>query len=484
MDRIESDSIGEIRIPEEALYGINSIRARENFPGDISFHKEWYRAIGLVKQSCYRVYRRFTEATREKYPGGVSRLKMIPVKTINALENAAIEVSEGLYYSHFIVPAIQGGAGTSINMNVNEIITNAALINTGRSAGDYSVIHPLEEANIYQSTNDVIPTALTIASMRLLEELEESVNILRQHIETLETEYRDHLRPGFTQMQEAVPSSFGRLFGAYNEALSRDWWRVSKCKERIKLVNLGGGATGTGLAIPRFFIMEVVPELRHITSLPLARSENLNDAGSNLDKWVEIHATLKSHAVNLEKIASDIRLLAADISRTGMISIPARQLGSTMMPGKVNPVISEFIISTAHRIYANDMLISNLCGQGCLDLNAYLPLIGHCILESLKMLINAGKSMSLNLLKDLEVNSQAAWEVMIKSPAISTALSPYIGYNKAAEIASYMKDNEADIFQACEQTGYMGKARLEEILKPGNLLKMGFSLDDLRKDDT
>ncbi len=482
MDRIESDNIGECRIPEEALYGINAIRARENFPGDILFHKEWYRAVGLVKQACYRVYRKFSEATKKKY-AGKTPMKMIPSKTIDALENAAVEVSEGLYYSHFIIPAMQGGAGTSINMNINEIITNVALINMGHNAGEYKHIDPIEHANVYQSTNDVIPTALTVASMTLLADLEASINMLRQYIEGLETTYRDYLRPGYTQMQEAVPSSFGKLFSAYNDTLSRDWWRVSKCKERIKVVNLGGGATGTGLSIPRFFIIEVVPELRHLTALPLTRSENLNDATSNLDKWVEIHAILKAHAVNLEKIASDIRLMSADISKAVMINIPERQKGSSLMPGKVNPVISEFVISTAHKIYSNDMLISNLCGQGCIDLNAYLPLIGHSILESLKMLINANKSLSMNLVKDLKVNKKAAYEALICSPVISTALIPFIGYNKASEIASYMKEKHTDIFRACESTGYFGKERLEDILKPGNLLKMGFSVDDIKRHD-
>ncbi|MFO7755516.1 MAG: lyase family protein [Bacteroidales bacterium] len=479
MDRIESDWLGEVKIPEEALYGINAIRAKENFPGDIPFHKEWYRAAGQVKQACYRAYRRFSEAAITKY-GDKPPLKLIPPSIINALEAAAIEVSEGLYYSHFIIPAMQGGAGTSINMNINEIISNAALINTGSNAGDYSLIHPLEHANIYQSTNDVIPTALTVASMKLLEELEASINMLRQSLEELEKKYRDYLRPGYTQMQEAVPSSFGRLFSAYNDALSRDWWRVSKCKERIKVINLGGGATGTGLAIPRFFIIEVVPELRNIVSLPLTRSENLGDATSNLDTWVEIHATLKAHAVNLEKTVSDIRLLASDISKTGIMTIPERQMGSTIMPGKVNPVIPEFIISTAHKIYSNDMLISNLCGQGCLDLNPYLPLIGHSIIESLKLLINANKSMAMNMVEGLKINGKASYDTLMRSPVISTALIPYTGYSRAADIALFMKENDTDVFEACQQTGLMDREKLEDILQAGNLLKLGFSLDDIR----
>lgn len=478
MKRIEEDTLGRREIPAEALYGIHAVRARENFPGDSSFHPEWYKALGSVKLACYRTYRKFIRAAREKHPSKLSALHLIDDKVIDALEKAAIEVSEGIYRSHFIVPAMQGGAGTSINMNINEIITNAALQSLNREAGDYDYIHPIEDANIYQSTNDIVPTALTVATMQLLSELEDRINGTRKEIERLETSTRDHLRPAYTQMQEAVPSTFGALFSTYNEALSRDWWRVSKCKERIKVVNLGGGATGTGIAIPRFFIMEVVPELRNIVSLPLTRSENLQDATANLDTWVEIHATLKAHAVTLEKIASDMRLLSSDISAK-LIELPAKQVGSSIMPGKVNPVIPEFVISAAHRIYSNDMLVSSLCARGSLDLNAYLPVTGHSILESLKLLISVNETMAGNLFSELRVNSDKGYLALIKSPSITTALIPYIGYKKAAALAKEMKEGGLDIFEAAGTTGIMKKDRLTEILKPGNLLKLGFTFSDI-----
>lgn len=478
MDRIESDSLGEISLPETALYGINANRARDNFPGDIRFHKEWYKAIGLSKLACYNVFGKFQDAALKKYDGE-SPIRIIPAEILEALKEAAIEVSEGLYFSHFIIPAIQGGAGTSINMNINEIIANVALISLGKKTGEYNYIHPIEHANIYQSTNDIIPTALTVASMKLLEELEESINNTRKELEKQETQNRNHLRPGYTQMQEAVPSSFGKLFSAYNDALSRDWWRVSKCKERIKVVNLGGGAIGTGLAIPRFFIIEVVPELRHLSRLPLTRSENLADATSNLDSWVEVHSIMKAHAVTLEKIANDLRLLSSDISGHGFISIPEKQIGSSIMPGKMNPVIPEFIISSSQKIYANDNLITQLCGQGCLDLNANIPLIGHSILESLKLLINANKSITDNLITGLTVNADAANNAIISSPSISTALIPYIGYKKASEIALSMSEKGINIFDACAQSDFISPDKLKEILKPANLLKLGFSLDDI-----
>jgi aspartate ammonia-lyase len=315
--------------------------------------------------------------------------------------------------------------------------------------------------------------------MKLLQLLEEQINLLRLKIEDLEKNNREKLRPGYTQMQEAVPSSFGLLFSTYNEALSRDWWRVSKCSERIKQVNLGGGAIGTGLAIPRFFIMEVVPELRKLTGLPLAHSENLADATSNLDKWVEIHATLKAHAVNLEKVSSDMRLLASDITGERTISLPERQIGSSIMPGKINPVIPEFVISAVHKVYSNDLLVSSLSGQGTLELNPYLPVIGCSLIESIKLLISCNLTLLNNLFEGIAVNQDSGYKALINSPSVSTAMSPHIGYHKAAEVALLMKEKKIDIFEANSILKVMDDSKLRTILQPGNLLKLGFSLDDL-----
>jgi aspartate ammonia-lyase len=478
MGRIEKDSLGQKEIPSDALYGIHSLRARENFPGDSSFPVEWYKAVGTTKLACYNTYRKFRSAAEIKL-GNDLPFKIIDDKTLNALCEASQEVADGKHFDQFIIPAVQGGAGTSINMNINEIITNLALLNTGRQCGEYSFIDPLEHANIYQSTNDVIPTALTVAVMKLLHELEEKINQLRQKVEEFEKKSREKLRPGYTQMQAAVPSSFGLLFSTYNEALSRDWWRVSKCSERIKQVNIGGGAIGTGLSLPRFFIMEVVPELQRLTDLPIARSENLSDATSNMDKWVEIHATLKAHAVNLEKMSSDFRLLSSDLSGTKTLSIPDRQVGSSIMPGKINPVIPEFVISVAHKIYSNDVLISSLSGQGVLELNPYLPSIGCAVIESINLLISCNITLLSNLLAGLTINESAGYEAVIYSPSITTALSPYIGYHKAAELAKLMKDKKISIFEANEVLKMIDEAKLRSILEAGNLLKLGFSLDEL-----
>lgn len=476
--RIEKDFIGEKEVPKDALYGIHSIRARENFINNSKFPIEWYKAVGLVKLAAYETYKKFKQATSAKF-GEVKNIDFFNDEIIESLISSAIEVSNGKHFEHFIVPAIQGGAGTSINLNVNEIIANTALVKLNANPGDYDKIHPIDHANIYQSTNDVIPTALKVAIIKLLEELEEEINTLRAEIEKLETKHRNDLRIGYTQMQAAVPSSFGLLFSTYNESLSRDWWRVSKCFERIKVVNLGGSAIGTGIAVPRYFIMEVVNTLQKNTNLPITRSENLSDATNNLDAFVEIHATMKSHAVNLEKMVNDMRLLASDLVGKGEVSIPKKQVGSSIMPSKINPVIPEYVVSSAHKIYANDLIISNLSAQGNFELNAYIPVIGCAIIESLQLLISANKTLKNNLFSELEVNSKVAFENLINNPSIATALLPFIGYSKATEISQYMLENQVDIFKANENLKLVKNTKLDEILSPQNLLKTGFTIKDL-----
>ena len=478
MQRTEKDALGSAVIPSDALYGIHSFRASQNFPSGTPFPIEWYRAMGSVKGCVYRTYRRFRDAARGKY-GNHKAVRLIEDQRLNAMIKASDDITAGRHFESFIVPAIQGGAGTSINMNINEIIANVTLISLGNTPGSYGIIDPVEDCNIYQSTNDTVPTALTIAVMKLLNALSEEINMMRQALEALERGHRNELRPGYTQMQEAVPSSFGLLFGAYNEALSRDWWRVSKSLERIRTVNMGGGATGTGVAIPRFFIMEIVPELRNHTGLPLSRSENLSDATSNLDKWVEVHAIMKSHAVNLEKMVSDLRLLSSDLTSPKMLILPDKQVGSSIMPGKINPVIPEYVISVSHRVYANDQLITTLSGQGCLELNAYLPVTGITMIESLRLLVSANRTLRLNCLEGLEVKHADAHRRVILSPAITTVLIPFIGYNKASEVASLMKEKQITVFEANREMNFIEADRLEDILQPANLLKLGFSLEEI-----
>ncbi len=476
--RTESDFLGSRQVPIDALYGIHALRACENFPDVTTFHREWYQAIGLVKQACYLTASSYFRALKQKFGNEMPPVRVISEEVLESLILVAAEVANGKYLENFIVPAVSGGAGTSINMNVNEIIANATLLKQGQKPGSYQMIDPTEEANIFQSTNDVVPTALKVALMYLLNDLEAAINELRAGFEVLEGRYRDSLRVAYTQMQEAVPSSYGKLFSNYSDALSRDWWRVSKCFERIKVVNLGGSAIGTAVAVPRYFLMEVVQQLQQLTKLPVTRSENLTDTTSNLDAFVEIHAILKAHAVNLEKIVNDLRLLASDIGGAG-IKLPQQQVGSSIMPAKVNPVIPEFVISSSHQVYANDNLISGLCAQGCLDLNAYLPLIGHAMIQSLKLMIGSCRTMLENMVKGIEINTEAGYERLIHSPAITTALSPYIGYHKASGVAKLMKSGKKSIFEINEELNFIPEDKLTELLKPANLLKSGYSVNEL-----
>lgn len=477
--RIESDLIGTKEIPQDALYGIHALRASENFPSNKRFHKQWYKAMGVVKLACYNTYEKYCDALKAKY-GDKIPVKLIDKRLIDQLKISAKQIISGNLFEWFIVPALQGGAGTSINMNINEIITNNALKNMGFKPGSYEIIDPLEHANIFQSTNDTVPTALKVAIMQKLEILEELVNQLRTSFENAEKANRNAMRSGYTQLQEAVPTSYGKMFSAYADALSRDWWRISKCSERIKVVNLGGSAIGTGITVPTYFIMEVVANLQQLTNLPITRSENMVDTTSNLDTFVEIHATLKAHAVNLEKIAADIRLLSSDISKhKNEIAIPQKQAGSSIMPGKVNPVISEFIISAAHKIYANDMLISSLASQGQFELNAYLPSIGDAILNSLDMLEAANKTLKTNLIDDLKIDAQESSKKLYNSPVIATALIPYIGYHEAGKLGELMKNKNISIFEANDILKLIDNEKLKSITSPSGLLKTGFTMGNI-----
>jgi aspartate ammonia-lyase len=477
--RTETDFLGSKDIKQNALYGINALRARENFPNDTSFDIDWYKATGLVKLACYMTVKDFKKAVKANFPDKLKQLKLPSDEIVKELIISAKEVSEGKYFEHFIVPAVQGGAGTAANMNINEIISNSALLRMGKSCGQYELIDPFETANLYQSTNDVMPTALKTAAMFLLNDLEESVNKLRSETEKIEKKYRNVLRIAYTQMQAAVPSSYGMLWGGYNEMLSRDWWRISKCSERIKTVNIGGGAAGSSLGTPTFFVMQLPRKLQEITKLPLHSSENLQDATANLDSFVEVHAILKAHAVNLEKMAGDLRLLSSGIIGNREIQIPDKQTGSSVMPGKVNPVIPEFVIGCAQKVQSNDMLISSLSAKGSLDLNPYLPIIGHALLESIKLLISANNSFNENLVQGLTIKSEAAFENLYRNPSVCTALNPYIGYANASRIAEKMKKENCDVFTASKQVGIISEEKLNQILSPDAILKAGFSVKDL-----
>jgi len=478
MSRIEKDFLGEKQIFKQSLYGIHSVRARENFPDNTPIHAEWYMAIGQIKLAYYLTYTNFKNSLNKKT--GNNLIPFFDDSIIEALIESAEEIAEGKYFQHFIVPAIQGGAGSSINMNVNEIIANVALTKLDLDPGDYDTIDPLEHANIFQSTNDIIPSSLKMASIKLLVELEDKINGLKLDIEKLEKQSRNKLRIAYTQMEQTAPSSYAILFDSYKEALSRDKLRVSKSIERLNTLNLGGGEIGTGMSVPQFFIMEVIPTLQKLTNLPVKKDENMTDSTNNLDSLVEVHSILKTHAVNLEKMVSDIRLLSSDLIGSKEIRIPQKQTGSIVMPEKGNPVIPEFVISVAHKIYANDMLVCSLSAQGCLDMNPYLPVIGNAILDSIKLLIAANKTLKENMFEGLTINNDLAEDRLYHSSAVATALTPYIGHIKASKLAKEIQKSGKDIFRVNSKLKLIDPDKLEKILSTQNILKLGFTLNDLK----
>ncbi len=478
-NRTERDFMGEVEVPRGALYGIHSMRARENFPGQSTFPSTWYKAMGQIKLAFYTSIENFISTLNQEYPNQDWPFKLPTCEIVEALKAAAAEVADGKQFEQFIVPAIQGGAGTSINMNINEIITNLALQQLNSRPGEYSLIDPIEEANLFQSTNDTVGSALRIAAMNQLGQLETAINQVRHSLEKKEAQYRTVLRIGYTQYQEAVPTTFGRLFSNYTDALSRDWWRISKGKERIKVLNIGGSAIGTGLTVPRYVIMVLIDHLRSITNLPVSRSENMSDATANHDDLVELHGLLKALAVNLEKLSGDLRILSSDLSGEQGFNIPARQAGSSIMPGKVNPVIPEFVISSCHQVYANDAIITNLAAQGNLELNPYLPQIGISLLNSLDLLTHACHSLSTNCVDGIQINKQQQHQKVLHSPSLSTALIPVIGYHKASELVQYMKTHACSIIEANLELQLIDNELLSKYIDVGNLMQLGFSVKTL-----
>ncbi len=366
--RVEKDLLGEKQIPENALWGIHTARAIENFPvSERKIHPELIKAYGEVKLACAQINNQL----------GFWKL----TEKAEAIEKACFELSQGLLNEHILVDALQGGAGTSTNMNVNEVIANRALQIFGKPPGKYDIISPLDDINLHQSTNDTYPTALKVAAIRLLRKLEQSVLDLQEAFQEKEMEFAHIVKIGRTQLQDAVLTTLGREMSAYAEAFNRDRWRIYKCEERLRVVNLGGTAIGTGLGAPKQFIFRVVDRLRENTNIGLARSENLIDGTQNVDVFVEVSGIIKACATNLFKISNDLRLLSSGPDAgIGEINLPEKQAGSSIMPGKINPVIPEAVAQAAILAMGNDQIIAQSCSSGNLELNQFMPLIAHSLL--------------------------------------------------------------------------------------------------------
>ncbi len=459
--RTETDFIGIVQIPTNKLYGIHTARAIENFPvSGKKIHPELIKAYGEVKLACAQINH---------------QLGFWPDKQkADAIEKACFEMAQGILDEHILVDAFQGGAGTSTNMNVNEVIANRALQITDKPPGSYETISPLDDINLHQSTNDTYPTALKIAAIRLLRELEQSVLGLQEAFQQKEKEFAHIVKIGRTQLQDAVLTTLGREMSAYAEALNRDRWRIYKCEERLRVVNLGGTAIGTGLGAPKQFIFRVVDRLRENTGIGLARAENLIDNTQNADVFVEVSGILKAHASNLQKISNDLRLLSSGPDAGfGEINLPQLQAGSSIMPGKVNPVIPEAVIQVAMQVMGNDMVITQACSLGNLELNQFMPLIANALLENLSLLKNACFILNEKCVKGITANEATCRKHIENSTATITALIPKTGYTKASEIATTAKENHISIKEAAISSGLISEEEFENLISPEAVCRLG-----------
>lgn len=435
--RTEKDGLGTQEIEKDALYGLQSARARDNF------------ALGYKRTNLRLIY----AVVKIKKAAALAYLKLgIGKKDVyGAILEACDRILSGEADGEFIVDALQGGAGTSTNMNVNEVIANLALKIAGRECGDYDAIHPLDDVNRGQSTNDVYPTALRIAAVELLRELSDGCVKLQTALQVKENEFDSIKKLGRTELMDAVPITLGNEFGAYAQAIARDRWRLYKVEERLRQVNIGGTAVGRADNADRKYRFEVIEQLREITNIGLASAEYPMDITQNNDVFVEVSGLLKALAVSLMKISNDLRLMnSGPHGGLGEIRLAAMQLGSTIMPGKVNPVIPEMTMQAAMKVIANDSAITMAAAHGEFELNAFFPLIADTLLESLSLLERTVFLFRTRCVERIEPNRERCRELLEGSFAFATAYTAALGYGTVSRIIEECKGDPEKIKEALE----------------------------------
>jgi len=354
------------------------------------------------------------------------------------------------------------------------VLANRSLEILGLEWGDYKRVSPLDDINLHQSTNDTYPTALRLAAIRILHTLEHNIVALQESFQRAEKKFAHAVNVGRTQYQDAVLTTLVRYMSAYAEALNRDRWRIYKCEERLRVVNLGGTAIGTGLAAPRQFIFQVVDQLRALTGIGFARAENLIEATQNTDVFVEVSGILKAHAVSLIKISTDLRLLSSGPDAGfGEIRLPARQAGSSIMPGKVNPVIPEAATQAAMLAMGNDTVIGAACAAGSLELNAFLPLIAHCLLENLEILARADDLLCRYCVDGIEADEARCRMHVENSTAAATALVPALSYQRAGDAARMAREQGKTLRTVVIENSLMSAAEFDEAVSPEAVCRLG-----------
>lgn len=464
--RIEHDLLGEREVPHELYYGIQTLRALENFPITgipISHFPELIIALAQVKYAC----------ALANY-----QLGLLPEKIKDAIVQACKEIIDGRFHTHFVVDMIQGGAGTSTNMNANEVIANRALEIMGYEFGQYQYCHPNNHVNLSQSTNDVYPTSLRIAFIyslqKLLPVLEDLIDSFRKKAK----EFAHIIKMGRTQLQDAVPMTLGQEFEAFAVTLEEEIERINQNAKLLLEINLGGTAIGTGINTHPQYRVLALEYLRDITGLPLVLSENLVEATQDTGAFVMVSSALKRLAVKLSKIANDLRLLSSG-PRAGLneINLPKMQPGSSIMPGKVNPVIPEVVNQIAFKVIGNDLTVTLAAEAGQLQLNVFEPVIAQSIFESIEMLRNGFVTFNHRCVKGITANEKKCREYVENSIGLITALNPYLGYEVSTQIAKEALDTGKSPYQLVLEKNLLSKEQLEEILKPENMIQPGLRLD-------
>ena len=460
--RIESDSIGSLEIPAAAYYGVQTSRGCKNFNiTGIRMNDRFIKNIVKIKKTAAIVNGRAGSVAKD---------------TAAAIVKACDEALSGKFDAEFVTDAIQGGAGTTVNMNVNEVIANRATELLGGKKGQY-LCHPNDHVNCSQSTNDVIPTAGKMTVIEFAEDLKKSVLALIDSLENKAREFDDVIKMGRTQLEDAVPIRLGQEFEAYASGVKRSLRLLEKAVNEMRTVNIGGTAIGTAINVKKEYLDEIVPELNKETGYGLKQADDLIDATQNPDGFVFVSGTLKTLAVTLSKMCNDLRLLASG-PKTGFeeIVLPAKQNGSSIMPGKVNPVIPEVVSQVAFAVIGNDATITLAAEAGQLELNAFEPVIFYKIFESLHTLNNAVKTLTVNCIDGIQVNRERCEALVYESVGTVTALNPYIGYKKAAELAKEALKRNVRIKDLVLEKHLMDEATLEKILNP-------FAMTEPKKDN-
>lgn len=458
--RLEHDCIGQLEVPSDAYYGCQTLRAANNYHitgVPISHYPRLIRSLAYIKMAC-------AEAN--------ASLGLLDESIARAIFKACEEIVDGKLHDQFIVDVIQGGAGTSTNMNANEVICNRALEIMGHGKGCYDIIHPNTHVNMSQSTNDVYPTSLRLALILEIRELMLAVEYLRDAFAQKGKEFAHILKMGRTQLQDAVPMTLGQEFDAWATMIGEDVPRLHEAQNLVHEINMGATAIGTGLNAHPDYQRTVLEKLTALTSLPLIGSANLVEATQDTGAYVQLSGVLKRVVVKISKICNDLRLLSSG-PRCGLneINLPPMAPGSSIMPGKVNPVIPEVMNQIAFRVIGNDLTVTMAAEAGQLELNVMEPVLGHSLFESLNIIRRGCHTLADLCVKGITANEDRCRELVENSIGLVTALNPYIGYEKATEIAKAALNSGKSVYDIVLEKGYLTKEELEDVLSPENMTK-------------